>query len=266
MQAYNLHSINTEGYQLMVYPSNKMGPLRTTFGLIQLFINSDTADVYNRSYPKFQNLISNIGGAVQLVLFLFTGIVRYISYQFYRIDRANELMSYDNSTNNNSQMIREMEQKKNYESMYSSIVANTHGDVDINQPVISGIPDNFLRMKRSLLKLSSKNLILSCLSKRRNNNNNILSRYDKIIKMKLSPNYILNSLDDLEKIKLLLFDEHQAKVFSNIPKFTIEENEVFVNNNLYKHNDDNLIVGHISHMKQNNLNEMNEKILNLFNN
>jgi hypothetical protein len=116
---------NVEKFYTMepFYESSSLNP--TSLSLLSLFItNSQTLQVYHRSYLKLQNLLANIGGVIKGVVFIAILLENFLIHNMYTIDIMNAIFYIKHG----SHISKKNENKNAQNNILSSVI------IRVNEP------------------------------------------------------------------------------------------------------------------------------------
>jgi hypothetical protein len=174
-----------------------------TFSHMQISMNSDYAELYKRTYPKIQSIMANIGGILKLITFIAKLISEYYTSNMMFIDLSNEIIHFEDSEKATTlQNLNDTQPKLN--NIVKTV--NSLSNVNLKRKKISFweafIPARFVNKKS--IRCEIKNI-------------------EDIIKKRLSVDYLLKELSDLDKVKRILLNRKQFLMLSKLRNMTIKE-------------------------------------------
>jgi hypothetical protein len=192
------------------------------FGQI-IFNLSDKSDVYQRSYIKLQSVFANVGGIANVVFILSAILAKIAVENLYIITIVNECFFKNESESPEKS-------KKNYKT--TSLTNLNLENVEILNKIVKIAKNseknetlkkniNIKGKERSYLCCPLKNQKISLIS----------DLHDKIVKM-TSVEYLVNKINELEKLKYIVLDADNMSVFNSLPFFS---NDDFNNSNNNNH-------------------------------
>lgn len=213
---------------------------------------SQSCEEYNRSYQKIQQLIANLGGIVNSLIFIIQNFLFFFSNKLMMLDFANKIIACpeterekNNFTekkittafkriNNSENSFKNFPRKKNV--LENSIhIINNINSIKYNSTIknfqIIKSNDNvnnlginkFKKFQKNQFSLSFNemfNLMVCYNSKNKFYNWGQISSF---IKHSLSQENILKNLTEYQVLKSIIFKENQLFIFNNLPKLRIEE-------------------------------------------
>ncbi|KAM3129592.1 hypothetical protein pb186bvf_018273 [Paramecium bursaria] len=198
------------------------------------------SQVYDRQYQKLQQVLGTIGGFWQVLYFASQLLIAPIIYLMMSLQMANKIFSFvypsqsktnvdqsrspldenqDMMTPQISQRARETSKMKQ-SSFFRTKTIYTQNGVNIKD---SKKMKHFIKQRTDSLNLGFKEIVLMICGCRQKEKKLINYASDKILQ-KLDVAYILKKLFELEKIKGLLLDQEQLKLFQYLPKPNIPVN------------------------------------------
>jgi hypothetical protein len=220
-----------------VHSYYKLSPLETTtfidktFSQFQIQILNNQIDQYKRSYPKFQSVLANIGGVMKFILSFAQFIAKFVTSQMLDIDLSNTFVFHHSNTD------QEQEDKTKTIKINSKQISNSttckelHNNTRISKfPIFKHLILSQMKniRKTTIQKTEIKSLgCLETILPRKCFNKksaiHIVDKCQQIIKRKLSSDYILKTISEFEKLKIILFDEKQNVVFNHMKNPSIDE-------------------------------------------
>jgi hypothetical protein len=205
-------------------------------------------DKYKRFYPKLQTVLANIGGVMKFIMFIGQMITQIITTKIMYIDLSNSFVDHDikeNEYTNLNFMLnvnspiriqRKHSGKKLFDAQKfkqpvihhskSKFLSKLHNNIsvyNINDIKVNNVNnennEKFLTKKRMTLIES----IISNTCCYKNKTKNIVKDCERIIKSNVSSENLLNITWEIEKLKQIVFDEKENKIFQNVPKLSILE-------------------------------------------
>ena len=238
--------------------------------LMDFLIRMDHNDlIYDRRYKKIQDVLAQIGGLIQVLYLIFYAISYPIISKGYFEKIINSIYNFEDVEN------KRVPQKQ--------IQKNSKTLKFMNSLRVDKKSDHMLKslvniQNKSPLKINYweflKNFLLSlCKNKKSNCNYNRIKKAKSLISKKLDVSYLLKKFYEIDKLKMLLFNENQYHLFEYLAKPVILKNsEVDLGNSIHKkfiiYEDD--ISGKLKKMchsyhkilNQNELSDIDKKLLN----
>ena len=210
-----------------------------SFTVIQFFLTPNSIDKYIRHFMKIKSVIANIGGAMNLILFLSKNSTEFISSRILYVNLLNEFVHYEdpevNEKNKPTELpmyttfkdnyLKNSQKKSESSNQINEIIIKNNDNLkrpnvdQVNEYSIYGsiektIPQifikNLLKKKRKLTILES---ILPYFCIRKSVLLNDIEIISKIIRSIVSTEGILKLFQDFDKIKYLILEENQLLLF-----------------------------------------------------
>jgi hypothetical protein len=191
--------------------------VQESFGMILVNLN-DKADMHYRSYTKFESLVANISGVIDLILIFSKLFIHTISKKFLLLEYVNhQLTDYKTDDlkafsrggfkieNNNGRNLRF--------NNYTNILPQ-HSTLQ-TRPTVPGI-DVLPLIKRKPYKLSYHEILLPFRCSDRYNE--LFKKIESYVHSKLSVDFFMKESEEFEKLKLYMFNSQELYVFNNIDK------------------------------------------------
>jgi hypothetical protein len=209
-----------------------------TFALLQIRPNTNVFDNFKRNYPKLQSIVANIGGVIKFIMIIAQVLSKYISSQMLQVDLSNNFHYPSDEADN------KLKKKKSHHIQLPSIsspektltsneeILGTYHKKSkkTSSPNISPIKKNLQSssLGRTLNKsglpskiLYKKNLSFKealflpfCVDKKSFKHS--IKEYDRIIRAKLSSDYLIKIFSDFDNFKKIFLNENQMVLFENI--------------------------------------------------
>jgi hypothetical protein len=173
------------------------------FGVFQLALSS-RADMYYRSYTKFQTLAANISGIVDVILILAKIIIGFVSDKSLLFEYVNH--------RGNLKPLSDSKKKITAQLTTCNVITTENNTIATNLQNV----DLTKFTKKEPLQLTLKEIIFP---------QTFSSRYkytfhkiEECIKQKLSLDNILRESDEFDRVKRYLFNSHELYVFENLDR------------------------------------------------
>jgi hypothetical protein len=180
-----------------------------SFTIFQFLINERYSDNYSRTYQKLQSIVANIGGVLEVIWFMGGLIIELITPAMMYLDIAHDFV--DLQVNNRLKPSRDL------------------GGVTIhNLTKLQSLPNltENVGLKKSSHSIKLKlSIIDSIIPKFANKSSNrqVADRCKELVTKKLSIEYIINNMNQVERLKQVLLNQDQLSLFNNLPFFKLEE-------------------------------------------
>jgi hypothetical protein len=180
---------------------------------------SNQIKVVNRVYNKIPNVLAEIGGFAKLIKIFIDIFNEYFYKSLFYLKLISSYFTFRNGTDN----------LENYNSRNNSLDflikhdqsnscgTNLHNLNNFtNSKVFSSNTENLIPLSNNKLKYKLRCIDYFCpfIKTQRNRNFKILT---KSINTKISIDHIINKIKELDKIKLILFNQTQISIFNTVP-------------------------------------------------
>jgi hypothetical protein len=182
--------------------SSNLG-IEGAFTLIHINLNEKAQDNYTRTYPKLQSLVANIGGVIKAITFVCSFFIELISPGIMSLDIANNFIKFPDKT-----------QQSINPNPSASIFKHSSNQLNYIPGVKGQANKKRLGILRAIVPASltepgsSKQLAVQC---------------EEYVSKKLSMEYIIEMLNQVEQIKQVMLDTNQLKLFNNVPFLTLNK-------------------------------------------
>ncbi|KAM3129618.1 hypothetical protein pb186bvf_018299 [Paramecium bursaria] len=194
--------------------------------------------VYQRSYPKLQQILGSLGGFWQVLYFITQLLIGPMIYTMMNLQMANKIFSFVHPQEqivqspllgsevdgqgtppiSQRQLVQKLNKKDNKSSIFRNQSINSQQTVnDTNQMKI------FIKKRNQSLYLGFKEIFLIFFGCRKKEKQLINYATEKILS-KLDIEIILKQLFEIDKLKNLLLNDEQLKLFHYLPKPNIPIN------------------------------------------
>jgi hypothetical protein len=180
-----------------------------SFTIFQILINERYSDNYSRTYQKLQSIIANIGGVLEAIWFMGTLIIELITPAMMYLDIAHDFV--DLRINNRSKPSRDLGGITIHNQTKLQSLHNVNENVGLKQSA-QNIKLNLSIIDSILPKFTNKS-----------SNRQLADRCKELVTKKLSIEYIINNMNQLERLKQIFLDQDQLRLFDNLPFFKLEE-------------------------------------------
>lgn len=213
---------------------------------------------YSRRYLKLQNLLADIGGMVKGVMLIAALLETYLIEKFYWIALANFLFNSEDKemkeiiktgyVNEVKSIYKQL--NINAQSMASEgshvrilnrvsikpkvgpVIASYKSLFDLNSKNKEEIQDHQLKsskkieiIKHKVAKIELKDFLCNKYTNPRSKTFKIIDLVEKYVSRKNSIEYIINKLNEIDKLKVILFDEVELSAFKFIKNSYISEDK-----------------------------------------
>lgn len=202
--------------------------------LEMIFTNSKFMGTYERKYLKLQDLLANIGGIVDAILIISTVIENYLVRNVVISQISNEIfniINYENESTNktiiNNSFKNDLNNSnfpiKNLKDRSNSIKANVNNFISneqtegVNMKILQRINKSNEKKTKNILKLSWTEYVCTSNFLKENKNLKLFSYLEDYINSKISINYMIFKLNEIEKLKSVLFSDEEFTAFKFIP-------------------------------------------------
>ncbi len=178
---------------------------------LSIEINPNFIIKYYRSYVKLFDILAYVGGIIYLIISAFRVIAEHLTTQIMVTEFSNKYIRIDTWKENNYSF---------HSRTSKEVLDNKHKSSNLNTSKLS---------KSEISTKFSYGLcdIFSIKNKRKKEINNKINR---IIKGKLSTDYIFKIIEDFQKLKKLMMDNKQYILFETSKNKTIDQHlEDFIN-------------------------------------
>ncbi|CAD8043759.1 unnamed protein product [Paramecium primaurelia] len=176
---------------------------------------------YNRSYPKIQDIIGTIGGLWQALYFTISILIMPFVQGFMELSLINKFFNFSYKANailddcsisqNRSHILSPPQSKTTIKKSFTSQKLQIEKISDTSQIA------QFLRERKNLLKLNLSDLCGFMFGSQKKQRKQFEYSQRKI-QQKLDITFILNKLFEIDKLKMVLLNENQLKLFNYFPK------------------------------------------------
>lgn len=206
---------------------------------------SSTKHMINRNYVKIYGVLANTGGLIKMLwLIIFCFIYPFVSLK-YNKSLINEIFNFHefevngNNENENKSGIgigealdkmkiffNNMVKDKNKKMLFRKSIKNAVNEVKIDSPTKQIIKNTF-KIKQNQLNLTFFETFFYyiCNYKNLKSKKKLIERGSKAINKRLDISFILQKLVEVEKLKVLLLDSDQLKLFEYLPKPILTRNK-----------------------------------------
>ncbi|CAK91558.1 unnamed protein product (macronuclear) [Paramecium tetraurelia] len=225
--------------------------------IVQHIINLDSRLAsYNREYQKLQDIFGNVGGLWQILFLAVSALLQPVTSTFMNLQMANKLFRFENQNNQeglqaqqSSDSIDEikdnlkrsgsptkmnargsqqldLESRKSYfskrslggqKSMSKSIFVKSVDKVNNHKQMIQ-----LLKKRKQSLNLSMRDIIIMSFGCRKKEKQLISYATEKFMN-KLDIANLISKVYEIDRLKLILLNEQQQKLFNYLPKPIIPE-------------------------------------------
>jgi hypothetical protein len=198
-----------------ILPAGSKEFVPNSFRAASFVLNSQEVEYYRRTSPKIQSVLADIGGMAKFITSFSLFIIKHITTNMMFVDLSNEIIDYGKT-------LREATKPSNIDN---SIKHNTlvieplkkdSKDIIHHHPVSTSIPS-----KREKLSILHSIVPAKCLGK--DSIKKKLEVLNDCIKKKLSVDYILTQMNQIEKMKIVLFDLNEYSMFDKLTNPTFNE-------------------------------------------
>jgi hypothetical protein len=176
-----------------------------SFTIIQILSNERYADKYRRTYPKLQSVVASIGGVIELIWFCGRMICELITPAMMYLDIAHNFVDFSKSCDKSP--------KKNL-----TVFSHISGIKLSSCSIVNSDPYLYPKKEISFIDSVIPTRFTSKMSTRR-----VSDKCKELITKKMSIEYIIKSLNDFERMKQIIFEESQIKLFDNLPNLKLDE-------------------------------------------
>jgi hypothetical protein len=187
--------------------------IKEAYGLLS-FQLSQKADIHVRSYTKLQSLLANIGGVVNFVYLVAKILVRYVTQKMLDLDFVNNRLTdkqfkevMKSSTNLSTVKVFNLQSEGIFQ----------HGKPDVAIHSQNKALEETITAKLKKLSVSYKHFFCPIVYLR--NSNEVYKRINYYLKAKLSLDNIVKDLDDLDKLKMYIFNNPELYLLENMDRF-----------------------------------------------
>ncbi|CAD8051934.1 unnamed protein product [Paramecium sonneborni] len=176
---------------------------------------------YDRSYPKIQDIIGTIGGLWQALYFTISILIMPFVQGFMELCLINKFFNfsykadaiYDDCSisQNRSHLFSPPQSKSTIKKSFTNQKLQVDKITDTSQIA------KFLRERKHLLKLNLSDLCGFMLGSQKKQRKQFEYSQNKI-QQKLDITFILSKLFEIDKLKMVLFNDNQLKLFNYFPK------------------------------------------------
>jgi hypothetical protein len=188
-----------------------------SFTIFQIMINDRYSDNYSRTYPKLQSIVANIGGVLEVIWFIGSMIIQLITPAIMYLDIAHDFVDFRVGSS-------EAKPKEKSSSDLAGVtiynITKLHSVANLNENKIGGLMQSTKTVKKNLSIIDS--IIPSKLAGK-SSNRQLAERCKELIIKKLSIEYFINNMNQIERLKQILLNKDQLKLFDNLPLFKLEE-------------------------------------------
>ncbi|CAD8045298.1 unnamed protein product [Paramecium primaurelia] len=225
--------------------------------IVQHIINLDSRQAsYNREYQKLQDIFGNVGGLWQILFLAMSALLQPVTSTFMNLQMANKLFRFENESNQeglqaqqSSDSIDEikenmkksgsptkvnvrgsqqfdLESRKSYtskrslggqKSMSKSVFVKSVDKVNNYKQMIQ-----LLKKRKQSLNLSMRDIIIMSFGCRKKEKQLINYATEKFMN-KLDIANLISKVYEIDRLKLILLNEQQQKLFNYLPKPIIPE-------------------------------------------
>ncbi|CAD8065428.1 unnamed protein product [Paramecium sonneborni] len=223
--------------------------------IIQHIINLDSRQAsYNREYQKLQDIFGNVGGLWQILFLAMSALLQPVTSTFMNLQMANKLFRFESQSNqealqaqqssNSIDEVKEdmkkssfptktnfkgsqqldLESRKSYtskkslgKSMSKSIFVKNTDKINNHQQMIQ-----LLKQRKQSLNLSMRDIIVMSFGCRKKEKQLINYATEKFMN-KLDIANLISKVYEIDRLKLILLNEQQQKLFNYLPKPIIPE-------------------------------------------
>ncbi|CAD8075818.1 unnamed protein product [Paramecium sonneborni] len=207
------------------------GPFNQNFYIENTLYLEQRANNYKRSYIKVQNILGNVGGLWQLVALTITTIVSPIIATLMNLQLANRIFNFENENENINEANSLSKSNQNLNIIINGqpqkndliVELNRQGKIpqqskrDLDKVQNRGQLKQYLKQRKRQLKVGLWDLICMNLGIKKKHKQQIDYAIEKIL-CKLDIVNILTKIQEIDKLKYVIFNKEQLELFNYIPK------------------------------------------------
>lgn len=218
-----------------------------TYTMISL-INDAKVSTYYRSFPKLQTALANIGGIIKGVFVIMSIVAKVFTDKLYHAFLSNLIFNFNyDSANESVEVLKLMKEyqekkakveesknhtKKNLIPSSRKITISSNFGAESDQPELM----NVNIVKKAKINIPKKKFYLRvrdiicpkfCLQNK--HDVYILEKCLALIQKKSSADFLLQKFNEIDRIKMIIFNNDHIKIFNSLTKLTLEENNVLLN-------------------------------------